>query len=462
MSDSLELLRAANPIPAPQSFASATRHRMVAAIVAHDPASQEGRFARLRRRLSRRRLYLIAVAAVLAAGGTAGAVAVLHDEQSAPLSGALPGPPGGRYSFSVIPSLGAGAIGWCIDEETQMPAPTLRELARRLRSYLEQALTKVRAELTRGHVSAARRQQLRRYVTTTIPDALRSLTPTRYRSSSLLHEFARSVPTGAGSGVCGDASMRGRPIVAAMRAGGSGRHVGLYLTASDVAAVRISPTVTILTRADPQLPDGYRFAVVDEPKGRAAPVAGSGPWAVAALSASGHVIPARFVPGEGEIAVPWRRRHGRATVGEPTPRTKPPPAACEIDPRGLSNATLYYGSVVVHVRGSARLEGDPYLSCAYMQLYYRGYTVQAAVLLDARNPGRPPALLPGSVTLRSRPGTVNEPPRSGQQPITARRIGNAWLVVESINRGGSSSLSERLAVLDRLTACVRPHGTPCP
>ena len=225
--------------------------------------------------------------------------------------------------------------------------------------------------------------------------------------------------------MCGDAAMRDRPIVAAMGAEGSGRHVGLYLTASDVAAVRISPAVTILTRADPQLPDGYRFAVVVEPKGRSAPLAGSGPWPVAALSASGHVIPARFVRDEVETAVPWQRRHGRSTLGQRTPRSTPPPAACEIDPLGLSHATLYFGSVVVHVHPSAQLEGDPYLSCAYMQLYYRGFTVQAVVLLDARSPGRPPALLPDSVALRSHPGTVNEPSRSGQQPITARRIGTA-------------------------------------
>ena len=112
---------------------------------------------------------------------------------------------------------------------------------------------------------------------------------------------------------------------------------------------------------------------------------------------------------------------------------------------------------------SAQLEGDPYLSCAYMQLYYRGFTVQAAVLLDARSPGRPPALLPDSVALRSHPGTVNEPSRSGQQPITARRIGTAaWLAVEGIDGNGSSSLAERLAVLDKLSACVRLHGTSCP
>ena len=128
----------------------------------------------------------------------------------------------------------------------------------------------------------------------------------------------------------------------------------------------------------------------------------------------------------------------------------------------LSSAKLYYGSVVVHVHGSPQLEGKPYLSCAYMQLYYRGYTVQAAVLLDARHPGQLPALLPDSVVLGSQPETVNEPQRSTQQPITGRRIGDAWLVVESIDREGSSALAERLAVLKKLIVCVRLHGTLCP
>ena len=112
MSDPLELLRAANPVAEPRAFAAATQRQMIDAIVTHQPTGGGGWVARLLRRVSRRRLYVIVVAAVLAAGCTAGAVAVLHGEQSAPLSGALPGPPGGKYSFSVIPSLGAGTVGW--------------------------------------------------------------------------------------------------------------------------------------------------------------------------------------------------------------------------------------------------------------------------------------------------------------------------------------------------------------
>jgi hypothetical protein len=467
MSDSLDLLRAANPVPAPAAFASATQRRMIAAIVAHDPPSQGGPLARLLRRLPRRRLYLIAVAAVLTAGCAAGAVAVLQGERSAPLSGALPGPPGGRYSFSVIPSLGAGTVGWCIGEETQTPPPTLRRLARRLRSDIEQVLASDRAQLRRGHLTQARRRQLMRYVESTLPDALRSLAPGRYRSSPLLREFARAYPTGEGSGACGDAATRGRPIVAAMSAGEAGRHVALYLTAPEVAAVRVSPALTVLTSASPQLPDGYRFAVVLEPKGRSGPVGVSGPRPVAALDRRGRVIPAGRVPGEGETAIGqaavyWQARHRRSVVGARTPAAKPPPAACEIDTRRLRSATLYYGSVVVRVHGAPQLAGRPYLSCAYTQLYLRGYTVQAAVLLDARHPGRLPAGLPDSVALRSQPETANEPPRSGQQAITGRRIGDAWLVVESLDHRGSSTLAERLAVLERLGVCVRLHGPPCP
>jgi hypothetical protein len=463
MSDPLELLRAANPVAEPRAFASATRRRMIDAIVTHQPSSEGGWVAGLLRRLSRRRLYVIVVAAVLAAGCTAGAVAVLRGEQSAPLSGALPGPPGGKYRFSVIPSLGAGTVGWCIGEETQTPPPTLRELASKLRSDIEQTLAHYEAELKQGHLRPARRRQLTRYVETAIPNVLRSLTPAHYRSSPLLREFARVASAGEGTGVCGEAAMRGRPIIDAMTAGGSRHQVGLYLTAPDVAAVRISPAGTVLTAANSQLPDGYRYAVVIEPKGRSGPVAGSGPWPVAALNRNGRVIPARLVlPSEGEMTVSWQAQRGRSAVGPPARSNTPAPAACEIDPRGLAGAKLYYGAVVVHVHGQPQLDGDPYVSCAYMQLYYRGYTVQAAVLLDARHPGQLPALLPDSVTVRSQPDTVDEPQRSVQQPITARRIGNGWLVVESISRQGSSTLTERLAVLNKLTACVQLHQTLCP
>lgn len=59
-------------------------------------------------------------------------------------------------------------------------------------------------------------------------------------------------------------------------------------------------------------------------------------------------------------------------------------------------------------------------------------------------------------------GADGRPSRSTQQPITGRRIGDAWFVVESMSRHGFSTLAERLAVLDKLTACVRLHGTMCP
>jgi hypothetical protein len=182
-----------------------------------------------------------------------------------------------------------------------------------------------------------------------------------------------------------------------------------------------------------------------------------------ALSSSGRQISSGGIrPVEGETAVYWQHQRGRSALGPPAARDTPPPAACEIDPRGLVGAKLYYGSVLVRVHRQPQLEGEPYLSCAYMQLYYRGYTVQAAVLLDARRPGWLPARLPDSVTVRSQPGTVNEPERSTQQPITGRRIGDAWLVVEGISRQGSSTLAERLSVLDKLTACVRLRGAGCP
>jgi hypothetical protein len=98
------------------------------------------------------------------------------------------------------------------------------------------------------------------------------------------------------------------------------------------------------------------------------------------------------------------------------------------------------------------------LSCAYTEFAYNGYGVQTAILLDARQPGSHPAGLPNATPVRGRRATFNERAiqAHGTQYITGRRVGNAWLVVES-----ASPLPERLAVLDRLSTCVRITGR-CP
>jgi hypothetical protein len=63
------------------------------------------------------------------------------------------------------------------------------------------------------------------------------------------------------------------------------------------------------------------------------------------------------------------------------------------------------------------------------------------VLLDARRPGRVLGRIPGAQPVGGRPGTVDVP----RGALAARRIGNAWLVVQ-----GGSGLAQRLQALSAL------------
>jgi hypothetical protein len=82
---------------------------------------------------------------------------------------------------------------------------------------------------------------------------------------------------------------------------------------------------------------------------------------------------------------------------------------------------------------------------------YAEEDVVAAILLDARHPGRPPASLPSATAVPCQRGGVNElvPERIQPVHITARRIGDAGLIVEA---GGT--LDRRITILDELTSCA--------
>jgi hypothetical protein len=71
--------------------------------------------------------------------------------------------------------------------------------------------------------------------------------------------------------------------------------------------------------------------------------------------------------------------------------------------------------------------------------------VDAEVLLDATHPGAPPAALPDWTPVAGAPGFFAE-----GGGVTARRLGDAWLVARQ-----GTSLAERMRLLRHLTASVR-------
>jgi hypothetical protein len=231
----------------------------------------------------------------------------------------------------------------------------------------------------------------------------------------------------------------------------------VYLTTAQVAAVRVAPRLTILTRPDARLPDGYRIAIdVRTVTTHPGPDAGPRPAPVA-LDGGGRPIPTPpRKPAPRDAAVYWQRA---AAHREGAP-AGPPAGACEISLAGLPGAQRWFGEVVEHVRGFAALVGRTFLSCANTSFYDEGQSVDAAILLDAQHPGALPEALPGATAVPGHPAASNE-----RQPaitrltlsITGRRVGDAWLVVQS-----DGTLAQRLAILDRLRACVRLSGSPCP
>jgi hypothetical protein len=401
----------------------------------------------------RRRLPpLLGVAAVLAASGAA-AAALVSEKSSAPPSGRLPVPAGvktstadvGRYDIVVTPALTGGGVGWCLSDQLQ------------------------------------------------------------YNGGG----------GPSGGGVCG-APVAGQPIVAANSSvdftipAGPQRSAAsretttttvALLTSAQVAAARLSRTLTVLTRPDSALPDGYRIAItVDETAGsppgmpriqlpkyppnavslgvvgtviypRGTPTS---PLFALPLRRNGHAIPtwarqalARHVPAAqlqrtlspSDAATYWQTHPNGGARSTPA-QTHAPAGACEIYTSRLRGADPLFGKVVPHVHGFPQLIAKTFLSCAFTYLAYPRFGVQAAILLDAQHPGATPAPLPDATVVSRNPETVNEPAGAvgaQQHFITARRVGDAWLVVES-----TAPLATRMALLRRLQTCVRLSGPPCP
>jgi hypothetical protein len=444
VNDPIDVVRATNPVPDPRAdprsaLEPSARRQLLDGILATDPRAH-ARAARTADGLPNwrhgaRALVLVTVMA-LATGGATAAVLLSGTRHSAPLAGTFPGSrrslSSTSYRISLTPDIGGGVVGWCdqIEFTTRLVHPTKRNHFRRLYGTY-----------------------------------------------------------GGGAAGCGSGPTAAEPFIDADVVSGSGgreaQHysyqIAYYLTAPQVAAVRASPTLTILTRPEPTLPDGYRVAVgFPKPEHGGSPQA-MGAFNPVALAANGRELARRHLPG-GEPWVPdptvsWQRsrrvgpgargvlgvlalRYAETSLFRNVPVRRGPPAGpCAIDSSRLPGAQQQLGSVVLQARPVPQVIGRAYLSCIDTEITYRGWALDAALLLDAHHPGALPAPLPGATSVPGHPGVVEE--ESGIfGDITGRRVGDAWLVVESSNRLAlrSSGLAQRLKLLDALRPCVRIAG----
>ena len=345
--------------------------------------------------LWRRRPRTIALVAVLLISGSAAiAATTLSGERSLPLSGAKSSTGlGFSYKIAVAPLLRAGSTGWC--------------------EYI-------------SHAPAPAAQVLQCGDNGTIADG------------ALLYPWT---------------------------------HVGalqIVLTAPQVAAVHVKGGPIVLTRSAPGLPSGFRVAVFVAP--RALPSQANPRRLLTALNGRGQAISTEPIGSTAPLpTTAWLRdqRDNAAVLAlfivyRPTNVSpRPHPGACAISLRPGSALTVVGSSVVTKiVPAPQKIIGRAFLDCDDTAVTDHGTIFTASLVLDAAHPGAAPASLPNTTPLPGTSGTVYSRPlaqpglgigaigdaRVGFSGMTARRTGNAWLVVE-----GGTTTAQRLDVLRQLT-----------
>jgi hypothetical protein len=221
---------------------------------------------------------------------------------------------------------------------------------------------------------------------------------------------------------------------------------GYALTLSKVATVSVNGGPRIPTRHEAALPGGLRAVAVT--------IHGVQPPRFSGVTKRRRFDP-RFTPlnVKGESIMELTTRH-LALVAAPLPTLSlrdPANSAigvCRIATVApLVGLVVEGGSVLPQVRSNRGLLGEAFLSCASTGYSADGWSLLAAILLSAAQPGATPPSLPGMERLPGHPEIFEAPGSNGG--MVARRVPGAWLVVE---RGSGNA--QRLRVLEHLRAVV--------
>ncbi len=263
-------------------------------------------------------------------------------------------------------------------------------------------------------------------------------------------------PEDLGTGTCdAGAPTSGSPIFGASDLGGYGGGLAYVFTSRQVAAIRIAGGPTVLTRSDPRLPYGYRAAVFEykppSPPDRYLSIPGGASQLVTPLDSSDRAI------GDGASGPPVEPTRSWLYPAPPLP------GSCSLAANPGSGLHMGSGTVVTALVAAPDIAGQAFLPCIDTDLYMatgppgarRGPldgAMQASLLLNAEQPGAPPAALPDMRAVPGQPGLFDRPdaqlPTAGpERPgMTAERRGDAWLVVI-----GGSGASERISAMHDLT-----------
>jgi hypothetical protein len=227
----------------------------------------------------------------------------------------------------------------------------------------------------------------------------------------------------------------------------------VLIVGSAVAAVRVGGLGTVGAETVSGLPSGDKIVAFSVPRGaNPKPVTITPVVVTTALDRSGQPIPSPLVrPGSAPPVKYWTAHGGRCAVTSGLP--------------GLSAERTLALTTITRVPAGTP---GPFLSCLDDRYSYKGAEFNVALLLDAHRPGQSPPPLWGARPLPGHPAIAEIAPptffarnENIGAPLYARRVGNAWLVVQA--RPGfarNPRLSERIRVLDsiRVTRIDGSHG----
>ncbi|MEV4419431.1 hypothetical protein AB0L40_05570 [Patulibacter sp. NPDC049589] len=224
-----------------------------------------------------------------------------------------------------------------------------------------------------------------------------------------------------GGAGCGPAATTSQPFIAGGYTSVPGGRLTYAIVDDTISVLRLRSGRRVVPRPGGGIPDGWRVIVL---------LPGENDRHAAYLRADGSLVDTGIGPGR------FARGQRSGTTDGPPPdgsacRVVAPPTATVLRSRAIRGAPVPEPGV----------NGRAFLPCASALVRTPGGDVTATVLLDAARPGSPPAGLPGATAVPGHPGVVGtDPSIIGEARIVARRVGNAWLVVQS---GDASELFAR-------------------
>jgi hypothetical protein len=214
---------------------------------------------------------------------------------------------------------------------------------------------------------------------------------------------------------------------------------GLILTSNEVAAVAINGGIPIPTRTEPGLLYGLRTVLLEADRASLTELFGHGLPQLTPLNTSGQTLTqptTRPRPTGYDLQTSSWKRPGHPKQG-----------ACALSATHVRGLTARWGRVLRRIHAIRGLAGRPFLSCADTEYFLQSWPLDVGIVLDATDPGVPPAPLPLMKPAAGHPEYYQAPGGNGK--VLARRIHGAWLLVE-----GGNGLAQRFVVLSHIRATI--------